>query len=276
MPLINTISLLNEAKNNNYCIGAFNIENFDMAKAIIEAAEKMKMPAIIQTTYTTINYAGAKLLKSMVHALAENSKAELSLHLDHGNSFDICSECIKTGYNSVMFDGSHYSLEENIRRTNQVVQLSKKYNVSVEGEIGTIGGVEDEVVGSISYTDTNECAKFISESGIDFVAIGVGTSHGIYKGQPQINFQRIYQIKQQVNTPLVLHGASGLSENIIKKCIQKGINKINFATELRQAYTQAIRETLKDQNTYDPKLYQLAAREKVKEAVMEKMRILTI
>lgn len=276
MSLFNTRFLLQKAKENNQCIGAFNIENLDMIKAVINAAEKMGMPAIIQTTYTTVNHVGANILSGMVKELAINSKAELSLHLDHGNSFDICSTCIKARYNSVMFDGSHYALEENIALTKKVAEQASKYGVSVEGEIGRVGGVEDEVSGMVSYTDVNECQEFVAKTAIDFVAIGVGTSHGIYSGTPNINFKRIKEIRDLVSVPLVLHGASGLSEETIKECIRMGINKINFATELRQAYTAGIREVLSDEKIYDPKVYQYAAREKVFEAVISKMKILNM
>ena len=274
MPLINTAKILQDARANNYCIGAFNIENFDMAKAIIESAEEMRTPAIIQTTFTTVNYAGAQVLSAMVQALAENSKAEIALHLDHGNTIEICRECIIAGYNSVMIDGSHFSLADNIAITKKVVDFAREKGVSVEGEIGRVGGTEDELTGVISYTDVAECIEFAEMTQLDFVAIGVGTAHGLYSGEPEINFKRIRELREAVRVPLVLHGASGLSSEIIKECIASGISKINFATELRQAYTQGVREALSDDMVYDPKVYQRLARDNVREVVKQKIGLL--
>lgn len=274
MPLYNTSELLKDAQRKNYCIGAFNIENADMAMAVIAAAESCGVPAIIQTTYTTVNHAGEKLLAAMVGALAKQSKAALALHLDHGNTFEVCARCVDAGYNSVMFDGSHFELEKNIALTRQVVERAKQQGVAIEGEMGRVGGVEDEVRGEIVYTDTAECARFVTESGIDFVAIGVGTAHGIYVGEPKINIKRIAEIRAAINIPLVLHGASGLSPAVIKDCIRAGISKINFATELRQAYTKGVRSALADEKLYDPKVYQFAARQSVEKTVTEKMLLL--
>ena len=274
MPLVNTVNILNRAKLNKICIGAFNIENIDMAKAIIESAEIMKTPVIIQTTFTTVNFLGAKVLSAMVSALAKESKAEIALHLDHGNSFEICKRCIDTKYSSVMIDGSHGDLLQNIEITKMVTDYAKSKGVSVEGEIGRVGGQEDELVSSISYTNVLECEEFVSKTLIDFVAIGVGTAHGLYEGEPKINIQKIKEIAKVVSIPLVLHGASGLSERVIKDCIAAGISKINFATELRQAYTMGIRSVLVDKSIYDPKAYQKEGREFVKKVVLNKMALL--
>lgn len=274
MSLYNTADLLKDAQKNNYCIGAFNIENADMAMAVISAAEKLGAPAIIQTTYTTVNHAGEKLLAAIVATLVKDSKAALALHLDHGNTLEVCERCINAGYNSVMFDGSHFPLEKNIALTKQVVESAQQKGVAVEGEIGRVGGVEDEVKGEILYTEVAECARFVAESGIDFVAIGVGTAHGIYVGKPKINIKRIAEIREAVDIPLVLHGASGLPQTTIKDCIKAGISKINFATELRQAYTKGVRFALADEKLFDPKVYQLAARKSVEKTVAEKLLLL--
>src|SRR5690554_5014281 len=187
MPLRNTALLLKDARKFNYCIGAFNIENFNMAKAVIEACEQTGAPAIIQTTFTTVNHAGAKVLSAMIRAMAENTKANIALHLDHGNSVEICKRCVDAGYTSVMIDGSMYDLKNNIEITKKVVAMAKQKNVCVEGEIGKVGGVEDGICAEIAYTDVGECKEFCEKTHIDFVAIGVGTAHGVYKRQPIIN-----------------------------------------------------------------------------------------
>ena len=276
MPLRNTALLLNDARKFNYCIGAFNIENLNMAKAVVEAAEQTGQPAIVQTTFTTVNHAGAKVLSGLVKALAEETRSEIALHLDHGNSIEVCSQCIDAGYTSVMIDASAFALEKNIDLTKKVVGFAKVKNVSVEGEIGKIGGIEDEVNSDIAYTDVGECKEFCQKTAIDFVAVGVGTAHGIYEGQPQINFERISQIKDAVDIPLVLHGASGLNQTVLKECIKRGINKINFATELRQAYTKGIREALEDKKLFDPKVYQFSGRQAVRQAVVNKILSISI
>lgn len=276
MPLIDTAIMLNRAKEDGKCIGAFNIENVDMARGAIEAAEDIGCPIIIQTTYTTVNHAGAIYLSNMVHTLAEQAKVEVSLHLDHGNTFEVCAECIKAGYSSVMIDGSHFPLEKNKETTKSVVDFAKKYNIPVEGEIGKVGGTEDEVSGTICYTNVKECKEFVNYTNIDFVAIGVGTAHGFYDGEPNINIQRIKEIKDIVEVPLVLHGASGLCDKTIQACIKAGISKINFATEIRLAYTKGIREVLLDPKLYDPKVYQLQGRKAVKAIVLEKLKILNL
>ena len=274
MPIVNTLQMLNDARANHYAIGAFNIENLDMAKGIISAAEEMKMPVIIQTTYTTVHHGGASVYSAMVRALAEESKAEIALHLDHGNSYEICVKAINAKYTSVMIDGSKYSLYQNIALTKQVMDYARLHNVPVEGELGRVGGTEDELTAEATYTNVNECIEFVEKTNLDFIAIGAGTSHGIYEGEPNVNFVRIKEIYAAVKIPLVLHGASGLSEEVIRDCIRNGISKINYATEVRLAYTEGVRETLKDKEVYDPKKYQLAGREKVRQLVAGKMKML--
>jgi len=274
MPVRSTLDILKDARANRYAVGAFNIDNLDMAKGIIAACEELKAPVIIQTTYTTVNHAGAQALSGMVRALAEESRADISLHLDHGNTYDIAVKCIDCGYTSVMYDGSKQTLYKNIELTKQVVDYARLKGVPVEGELGRVGGIEDEVTAESSYTDVNECVEFVDKTDVDFIAIGVGTAHGIYLGEPKINIVRIGEIFNAVKIPLVLHGASGLSEETVKDCIASGISKINFATEVRMAYTAGVRTALKDESLYDPKKYQLKGREKVAELVKEKLQMI--
>lgn len=273
MAILNTAKILKDARANRYAVGAFNIENLDMAKAVIEAAEQTKQPVIIQTTYTTVNYGGANALYGLVKGLAEDSRAEICLHLDHGVDYEVCERAIKAGYPSVMIDGSRFALYHNIDLSRRVVDLARSYGAAVEGEIGRVGGVEDDINADILYTDVNECIEFVEKSGVDFVAIGVGTAHGIYEGEPNVNIFRINEIFNAVNIPLVLHGASGLRDDVIKDAIANGISKINYATEMRQSYTEGVREALEDSKVYDPKVYQLAGREKVKHFVLNKMKL---
>jgi tagatose 1,6-diphosphate aldolase GatY/KbaY len=256
--------------------GAFNIDNLDMAKGVIAAAETLRVPVIIQTTYTTAGHAGVKALQGMINGLAEESTADIALHLDHGNSYDICAAAADAGYSSVMIDGSHLTFEENIALTRKVRDYAVSLGAGVEGELGRIGGTEDGITAEVLYTGVNECAEFVARTGIDFVAIGVGTAHGIYKGEPVLNIERIREIFSAVSVPLVLHGASGLKPSVVRECVKAGISKINFATEVRMAYTEGVREALQDPKLYDPKVYQLRGRERVIELVKEKIRMLII
>lgn len=276
MPLIDTLKILKDARDNGYAIGAFNIDNLNMALGVISAAEALMAPVIIQTTYTTVNHGSAAAFAAMIRALATNSAADIALHLDHGNSYEICAECVDSGYTSIMIDGSGLPLDNNIQITKKVTDYAKKQGVSVEGELGRVGGTEDEMTAESSYTDVGECVRFVNETGIDFVAIGVGTAHGIYDGLPKLNIDRIKEIFDAVSIPLVLHGASGLSKSTLRDCIGNGISKVNFATELRMAYTEGVRDILSDNiNLYDPKKYQLKGRQKVSEIVLEKLKILS-
>lgn len=274
MPLISTVQILKDARVRRYAVGAFNIDNLDMAKGVIQASEALRVPIIIQTTYTTANHAGVKALQGMIKGLAEDSTADIALHLDHGNSYEICAAAAKAGYSSVMIDGSHLSFNENIALTKRVKDYAISLGASVEGELGRIGGTEDGITAEVLYTGVNECVEFVERTEIDFVAIGVGTAHGVYKGEPVLNIERIREIFSAVSIPLVLHGASGLKPSVIRECVKAGISKINFATEVRMAYTSGVRETLQDPKLYDPKVYQLKGREYVTSLVKEKIGML--
>lgn len=277
MPLVNTSSLLNRALKKGVGVAAFNIENMDMARAVVECAKELGVSAIIQTTFSTVNYAGAKVLRAMVEStVREVGGVDVALHLDHGNTLEICKQCTDAGYSSIMIDGSHLPLEQNIALTASAAYYAHCKGLAVEGEIGRVGGVEDGLSSSIAYTDEQECARFVKESKVDCVAIGVGTAHGHYKGEPVIDFERISAIKAAVAVPLVLHGASGLQPDVIKQCIKRGITKINFATELRLAYTNGVRALLADPQVYDPKEYQAAARESVKKVILEKLQLMQL
>lgn len=275
MPLVNTITLLKRAQKQGKAVCAFNIENMDMARAVAECAKEINAPVIIQTTYTTVNYAGAKTLRAMVAGIVSSvAGVDIALHLDHGNSFEVCKQCADAGYSSVMIDGSRLPLEDNIALTAEVCRYAHRKGLSAEGEIGKVGGVEDGLESEVAYTDVEECIRFVRESKVDFVAVGVGTAHGEYKGKPVIDFERIAALRNAVSAPLVLHGASGLDEDTLIQCVQAGIAKINFATELRQAYTKGVRLSLADAKVYDPKVYQAIGREEVKKVIFEKLKIL--
>ena len=280
MAYVTTKELLADAVSHRYAVGAFNCENLEMAMAIVAAGEACRAPLIIQTTPSTVNYASVGLFAAMVRELAENAKIPVALHLDHGSSYELCEAALDAGYSSVMIDGSKESLEDNIALTKRVVSLASEKGIPVEAELGTVGGKEDSTFSSgTAYTDPDDALRFVRETGCSSLAVGIGTAHGIYKGTPVLDTGRLSLIKDKLvaagrDLPLVLHGASGLSEEAIRECIARGIAKVNFATELRQAYTEGVKEyRLSDPDCFDPKKYGRAAMKKVQEAVIRRIEV---
>lgn len=280
MAYVTTKELLADAVSHRYAVGAFNCENLEMAMAIVAAGEACRAPLIIQTTPSTVNYASVGLFAAMVRELAENAKIPVALHLDHGSSYELCEAALDAGYSSVMIDGSKESLEDNIALTKRVVSLASEKGIPVEAELGTVGGKEDSTFSSgTAYTDPDDALRFVRETGCSSLAVGIGTAHGVYKGTPVLDTGRLSLIKDKLvsagrDLPLVLHGASGLSEEAIRECISRGIAKVNFATELRQAYTEGVKEyLLSDPDCFDPKKYGRAAMKKVQEAVIRRIEV---
>jgi len=273
MPLSTTDNMLGCARKNKYAVAAFNCENMEMIQAIISAGEEMNAPVILQTTPSTIRYASVRLFAANVISLAKEAKIPVALHLDHGNSHELVQDALDSGYSSIMIDGSHFPLEENIAFTKKAVDLCIKTGIPVEGELGHVGGKEDDTVsGGCGYTDPQEAVRFIKETGVSSLAIGVGTAHGVYAKKPVLNPQLISVLKEEIAVPLVLHGASGLDDEVIQDCITRGISKVNFATDLRIAYTQAVSEYLQnDSDCIDPKKYGAAGREAVKKLTMNRI-----
>jgi tagatose 1,6-diphosphate aldolase GatY/KbaY len=274
MPYTSSKNMLENARINNYAVCAFNAENLEMVQAIIWGAEEMNAPVIVQTTPSTVKYADCAYFAAIMKAAAGSSHIPAALHLDHGNSFALVCRAVKAGYTSVMIDGSQEAFEENIAVTKKAVELAHAVNIPAEAELGKVGGKEDDLESETAYADPLEAREFIERTNCDSLAIGIGTAHGIYKSTPKLDLDRLSEIKKLVGVPLVLHGATGLSDALIKECIARGINKINFATELRQAYTNAVREKLNsDPDIIDVKIYSEHARNRVKELVKEKIRL---
>ncbi len=252
--IVTGAELLIQAKKGGYAVPAFNVDNLESVLGVLNAVEKTCKPTIIQTIPKTLKYGGIPAYSSLVRALYKGG-ADIAIHLDHGGDVKICEDCINAGYSSVMIDGSMLSFEENIALTKSVVALAHARGISVEAELGTIGGKE-ETEGQIKYTEVEEAKEFVERTRVDSLAIGVGTAHGVYKGEPHIAIDRIKEIADVVDVPLVLHGASGLSDEVIRACIDAGISKINFATHLRQAFTDGLKKGLASKEaTYDPKTY---------------------
>ena len=274
MPLTTTVSMLRKAQEQGFAVGAFNVENMEMAQAIISAAEELRAPVILQTTPSTVRYAGTGMYAAMVAALAQEATVPVAMHLDHGDSFALCAQALRSGYTSVMIDGSKLPLEENIALTYKVSEMCAAVDVPVEGEIGRVGGKEDDLESDCGYTIPEEAVRFEKESGLFSMAVGVGTAHGFYKEKPQLNKELITTLRGMLQAPMVLHGASGLSDEDVKDCIRRGICKVNFATELRAAYTEGVKAVLAENpKTFDPKAYGKEARQRVKALVMERMLV---
>ena len=220
--LVTGREILEDAHRNNYGVGAFNVNNMEIVQAIIEAAEETNSPVILQASQGGIKYAGIEYIAALGKVAAEKAKVPVALHLDHGTDFNQIMLCIRHGFTSVMIDGSRFELEDNINITKKVVEVAHAVGVSVEAELGKIGGTEDHISVSeaeATFTDPDEAVRFVEETNVDSLAIAVGTAHGVYKGEPKLDFDRIKIIKERVNIPLVLHGSSGVPSEAIKGCI---------------------------------------------------------
>lgn len=277
MALVTTKRMLLDAQKNGYAVGAFNVENMEMVQAVIEAAEEMKAPVIMQTTPSTVKYASTDYFYANGKAAAENAEILAAIHLDHGSSFELAMQAFRSGYTSIMVDGSHGTLEENIAVSRKVAEAVHPGGVPVEAELGKVGGKEDDLDGGDDnpYTDPQEAARFVKKTGIDSLAVAIGTAHGIYKGEPKLDLDRLTAIRRTVEIPLVLHGTSGVPDETVAECVKRGICKVNYATDLRIAFTDGVRKVMsEDPDVIDPKKYNQAGREEVKRYVMQKIRIL--
>lgn len=273
--VVSSARLMKRAEKENYAIPAFNIDNLESAMAVSEIMHEMRTPVIVQMIPRTLNYGGIAIYPAMMRELMADCPVDYALHLDHGSSLSLAKKCVAGGFSSVMFDGSLMPFEDNVKFTKEVTDFALPMDVSVEGELGTIGGKEEgDTDLEASYTKVSEAEKFVRRTNVSTLAIGVGTAHGVYKGTPHINVQRIKEIHSAIDTPLVLHGASGLSDEVLRDCIAAGITKINFATELRQAYTNGIKaEFAKDPEVFDPKIYMRGAIDNIKEVLRHKINI---
>ena len=276
MSFVTSEKMLLDAQKGGYAVGAFNVENMEMVMAVIAAAEELRAPLMMQTTPSTIKYAGLDMYLANVKAAAERASVPVCLHLDHGDSFDLAMRALRTGYTSIMIDGSHNVFEENIAITKAVADACRPSGIPVEAELGKVGGKEDDLDGGTGngYTDPLEAKEFVERTGVGSLAVAIGTAHGVYKGVPKLDLDRLAEIRKVVDIPLVLHGASGLSEEAVVESIKRGICKVNFATELRIAYTDGVKEFLAaNPDAFDPKKYGKVAMEHVKEIVETRMKM---
>ncbi len=277
MPLVSMKEMLITAKEKQYAVGQFNLNNLEFTQAILQAAEEEKSPVILGVSEGAARYMGGfKTVVKMVEGLMEDYKTTVpvAIHLDHGSSFEKCKEAIDAGFTSVMIDASHHSFEENIEITSKVVEYAHSKGVSVEAELGTVGGQEDDVIADgVIYADPKECEELVNRTGIDCLAPALGSVHGPYKGEPNLGFAEMEQIGKQSDVPLVLHGGTGIPTKDIQRSVSLGTAKINVNTENQIASAKAVRETLaKLPDEYDPRKYLGPAREAIKTTVAGKMR----
>jgi fructose-bisphosphate aldolase class II len=275
--LVDLKTLMTRAEEGKYAVGAFNCNNMEIVQAIIEAAEAEKTPVIIQASQGAIKYAGLAYITGLVKVAAAQASVPVCLHLDHGTSFEQVIRCIRDGFTSVMIDGSKLPLEENIALTKKVLDVARAAGVSVEAELGKIGGTEDDI--SVSerealMTDPEEARYFVEKTGVDALAIAIGTAHGRYKGEPKLDFARLKRVRELVEIPIVLHGSSGVPDEAIRTAIGLGVRKVNIDTNIREAFVKGVREAIAaDPDEIDPRKVLGPAREEMTRVVREKIRL---
>lgn len=277
MALVSMKDMMIKGKKEGYAIGQFNLNNLEFTQAILKAAQEESSPVILGVSEGAARYMGGfTTVVHMVKGLMHDYKitVPVAIHLDHGSSFDKCKEAIDAGFTSVMIDASHHSFDENIEITKQVVEYAHKNNVSVEAELGIVGGQEDDVIADgVIYADPQECKTLVDATGIDCLAPALGSVHGPYKGEPNLGFKEMEEISQLCDVPLVLHGGTGIPTKDIQRAVSLGTAKINVNTESQIASAKAVREALaKDAEMYDPRKYLTPARDAIQATVAGKMR----
>ena len=305
MPLVGTTEMFKKAYQGHYAIGAFNVNNMEIIQGVVAAAKAQNSAVILQVSKSALKYAHPKYLKAMVDAAIEETGLDIALHLDHGSDFEVCKDCIEYGFTSVMFDGSHLEYEENVAQTKKIVEYAHERGIVVEAELGKLAGVEDEVnvdAAHATYTDPDQAVDFVKRTGVDSLAIAIGTSHGAYKfkGEAKLDFDRLATITEKLeaagfhNYPIVLHGASSVDQRCVAMCNEYGGNiagakgipaemlrkassmavcKINMDTDLRLAMTAAVRKSFGDEPAaFDPRGYLGAGRALIQELVEDKIK----
>ena len=275
--LVNSKEILEKAKQGNYAVPHFNINNLEWTRYILEEMQELNSAVILGVSEGAIKYMGGvnvvtNLVKSLIKDL--NIQIDVVLHLDHGSSFEICQKCIDAGFTSVMIDASHYPLLENINITKRVVEYAHSKNVTVEAEIGQIGGSEDDMEGKNYNAKLEDVITLVNSTHIDSIAPALGSVHGLYKGKPNLDFITMKKISENVSIPLVLHGGTGIPDNLIQEAIRNGINKININTELQIAWASEVRKFLKENETaYDPRKVITSGEKAIKKVVKEKTKL---
>ncbi|WP_250674142.1 tagatose-bisphosphate aldolase subunit GatY [Paraclostridium ghonii] len=277
MNLLSTKDMLLKAQNEGYAVPAFNIHNLETIQVVLKAARELKSPVILAATPSTVKYADENYLLAIIEKASELNNIPLTFHLDHHENIEDIKKIIKLGCKSVMIDASKYELKKNIEIVKGVVDFAHRYGATVEAELGKLGGLEDDLnvdEKDAFFTNPKEAYEFVKKTEVDSLAVAIGTAHGLYKSEPKLDFKRLEEIKKIVDVPLVLHGASGVSYDLIQKSIEKGICKVNVATELKIPFSNAIKQYFKENpNESDPRQYLVPAKKAMYNVVVEKIKM---
>lgn len=277
MYLISNREMLKKAQREGYAVPAFNVHNLETVQVVVETAAALRSPVILAGTPGTFTYAGTDYLVSICQEAAHLHDLPLALHLDHHEKLDDIRAKVTAGVRSVMIDGSHFAFEENIRTVAEVVRLCQRYDVSVEAELGRLGGQEDDLTVDSAdsfFTDPAAAREFVQRTGIDSLAVAIGSAHGLYHGEPHLDFARLAEVRKAVDIPLVLHGASGIPEHMVREAIGLGICKVNVATDLKIAFADAVKSYFTEHpDANDPRKYITPGKQAMREVVEEKIRI---
>jgi tagatose 1,6-diphosphate aldolase GatY/KbaY len=277
MKIVTTKQILIDAQKNGYAVPAFNIHNLETIRVVVETAAELRSPVILAGTPGTIDYAGGEYLFAIAEAAAKKHNIPIALHLDHFEDVDQIKKYIDLGFTSAMIDGSMLSFEDNISIVKKVVEYAHSKGVVVEAELGKLGGIEDDKAVDAKdamYTNPDSAVDFVERTGIDSLAVAIGTAHGLYKGEPKLDFDRLKEIEEKVSIPLVLHGASDVPENLVKKSIGLGICKVNIATDLKIPFANAVKKYFKENpEANDPRKYMTPGKEAMKKIVIAKIKM---
>lgn len=278
MGLVTLREILADTREKHYAVGAFNMNSYEDSYGMIMGAARKQSPIIIMTSMACVKYVGLKPLVGMIRGMAETFNIPVCLHLDHATDLDLIKACVGAGYSSVMIDASKKPYEENIAITKGVVEFAHTYGCSVEAELGKLGGREENVEvqdADKAYTNPDDVPRFVEETGIDALAVAIGTAHGFYKAEPKIDFDRLHKIVAVTDCPLVLHGGTGVPKEDFVRCVNEGMSKINVGTQLKKDYTDALKKAVHElpDTEYDPRPFMKQVKEACAQAVMEKIDI---
>ncbi len=275
--IVSTREMLLKAQREKYAVPAFNFHNLETIQVIVEAAAEMNSPLILAGTPGTFEYGGRDYLQAIIETAARKYSIPIAIHLDHHETFESIKKSIDLGTKSVMIDASHHPFEENIELVSKVAEYAHRYDVTVEAELGRLGGQEDDLVVDEKdsfFTNPDAAVEYAERTRIDSLAVAIGTAHGLYKSEPKLDFERLEEIRKKVSIPLVLHGASGVSVQDVRKCISLGITKVNIATELKIPFSDELRKYLMENTeANDPRKYMAKAKEEMKKVVIEKIKM---
>ena len=277
MSILSTRQMLLNAQRDGYAVPAFNIHNLETLQVVVDTAVEMRSPVIIAGTPSTIEYAGAEYINAMAEVAAHKYDIPIAIHLDHFEDVEAIKRNIDIGFKSCMIDASKLEFEKNIAKVKEVVDYAHKFDATVEAELGKLGGQEDDLIvdeKDAMYTNPNDAAEFVKKTGIDSLAVAIGTAHGLYKGEPKLDFERLKEIRSKVEVPLVLHGASDVPDELVMKAISLGICKVNVATDLKIPFSGALKEYFNEHpEANDPRKYMTPGKEAMKKIVEHKIQI---